>query len=159
MLRGIGIKSKKCDILKDTKDFLQLYKLEWQTKISSLCRKALDVNKFNKVQLLPFTEDLLKVRQYMKEQIPLLTKQLNSSPTLELWRKLAEIAGSHLTVFNRHRGNEVFNLLVSRFMQREKFKEAEMEEIRKSLTPLERRLMNRQVHQNNFKIYQSVYHC
>ena len=41
------------------------------------------------------------------------------------------------------RGNEVMNLLLSRYQERDKFKASEVDEIRKSLTALEERLMLR----------------
>ena len=143
LYRGIGIKVNDKTVLDNAKNFLKLFKLEWTGKITTLCHKTLDVNRFNKVQLLPFTEDLLKVREYMKAQMPVLVKELGKNPNLDTWRMLAEITGSRLTIFNRRRGNEVFNLLVKRFEERGKYKEEEMEEIRSSLSPLEKRLMLR----------------
>ena len=77
------------------------------------------------------------------KRIPVLTKQVSDSPTLEDWRALAEVVGIRLTIFSRRRGNEVFQLLVSRFNDKEKWKKAEMDEIRKSLNPLENHLMQR----------------
>ena len=85
----------------------------------------------------------MKVRSYLKKRIPVLTKQVSDSPTLEDWRALAEVVGIRLTIFSRRRGNEVFQLLVSRFNDKEKWKKAEMDEIRKSLNPLENHLMQR----------------
>ena len=40
--------------------FLQLFKLEWVSKVSSICLKTMDVNKSNKATLLPLKEDILK---------------------------------------------------------------------------------------------------
>ena len=48
-----------------------------------------------------------------------------------------------MTIFNRQRANEVFGLLIKRFLNRKKWKKAEMEDVKNSLVPLERRLMNR----------------
>ena len=113
LYRGIGIKTSDQKIIKDSVDFLELYKLEWTNKICTLCHKTMDLNRFNKIELLPFTEDLLKVRAYLKSQIPLLRKELVDKPEVESWRKLAEVVGTRLTIFNRRRGNEVYNLLIS----------------------------------------------
>ena len=143
LMNGIGIKSKDQVCVTNAKDFLKLYKLEWNTKISAICIKNMNLKKFNKCQLLPITDDLLKVRSYMKENIPLFTKDLFKEPTLQNWRKLAELTGSRLTIFNRRRGNEAFNLLLKRFKERGNYMAAEMEEIKESLTPLEKRLMMR----------------
>ena len=112
-------------------------------KISTVCLKTMVVNKFNKVMLLPLTEDLMKIRTFLKQKIPELTLKLNDDATLSTWRSLVEAVGIRLTIFNRRRGNEILQLLVSRFIDRNKWKEAEMEEIKQSLSPLEKELMKR----------------
>ena len=90
ILKGIGIKTRKPYLIRNTEDFLELYKLEWTPQISSVCLKPMDANKFNKVMLLPLMEDIMKVRSSLKKRIPVLTKQVSDSPTLEDWRALAE---------------------------------------------------------------------
>lgn len=124
ILRGIGIKTRKPDLLRNVEDFLQLYKLEWMPQISSVCLKTMDANKFNKLMLLPLTEDLMKVLSYLKKGIPVFRKQVSDSPTLEDWKVLAEAVGTRLTIFNRRQRNEVFQLLVSCFKDKEKWKKA-----------------------------------
>ena len=143
LLKGIGIKQKDPIMQLDAVQFQDLFNLEWVAKISTVCLKTMDENKFNKVTLLPLTEDLLKVRSHLKVKIPEVTAKLNSDPCLEDWRYLAELVGTRLTIFNRRRGNEVYQLLVSKFTSRNQTKEAEIEEIKNSLTSIEKRLMQR----------------
>ena len=95
------------------------------------------------MQLLPLTEDLLKVREYLHISIPNALKALRENATLENWRALAELIGIRMTIFKRGRANEVFGLLITRFLNRRKWKKAEMKDVKNFLTPLERRLMNR----------------
>ena len=120
-------------------NFLELYKLEWQAKIANIYKKTLDDNKFEKALLLPLTDDLLKIRVFLKNSIPNLTKKLLESSDLVTWQPLA----IGLTVFNRRRGNEVFQLLIIRFVDSAKWKDSEMDETKRSLTALEQRLMGR----------------
>ena len=40
----------------------------------------LDTNRFNKVQLLLVTEDLMEVRYYVRENIVILTEELKRNP-------------------------------------------------------------------------------
>ena len=145
LAKGIAIKTNNAALTSNAEQFAQLYSLEWSVKISSVATRALATNKFNKVQLLPLTEDLLKIREYLKTEIPKATSLLLQLPSTESWRNLAELTGIRLTMFNRRRISEVFGLLISRFEERDKWKDAEMEEIKKSLTPLEVQLMNRLV--------------
>ena len=68
LLQGIGIKRKDENTKKTASDFQELFKLEWASQISSICLKTMDTNKFNKVTLLPITEDVLKVRSFLKKE-------------------------------------------------------------------------------------------
>ena len=74
LMRGIAIKRNYSTLEQQANRFGHLYTLEWHIKISSIVNKTLDQNKFEKVNLLPITDDLLKVRQFLVKEIPLLTK-------------------------------------------------------------------------------------
>lgn len=43
----------------------------------------------------------MKVRSYLKEKIPALTKQVSDSSALEEWRALADAVGIRLHIFKR----------------------------------------------------------
>ena len=76
-MRGIAIKRNDSTLTQQANRFGHLYTLEWYTKISLIANKTLDQNKFEEVNLLPLTDDLLKVRQFLVKEIPLLTKRLH----------------------------------------------------------------------------------
>ena len=139
----MAIKRKDCELEQNATRFNELYQLEWSVRIAAVGLRSLADTKFAKIQLLPVTEDLLKLRSHLKLQILELTEQLSEEPKLEIWRALAECVGSRLTIFNRRRSNEVYQLLVSRYLNSDKWKAAEMPEIKDSLTALEKRLMDR----------------
>ena len=115
LVKGVAIRSSNEALLTSAERFSKLYKLEWSKKISGISLRCLDDNKFEKVQLLPLTEDLLKVRTYLKEEIPRATATLKKFPTNDNWRWLAEITGIRLTMLNRRRASEVFGMLTSKF--------------------------------------------
>ena len=81
-------------------------KWKWAPKISTVCLKTKDVNKFNKIILLPLAEDIMKVGNYLKHNIPDLTSRVVELLTLEKWRALEEAVGVRQTIFNRYRRNE-----------------------------------------------------
>ena len=143
LVRGISIRRKDERLQKIASDFAELFKLEWVSQISSICLKTMDTNKFNKVTLLPITEDVLKVRAFLKEEIVSTTGKLQQNPCVENWRNLAELVGTRLTIFNRRRGNEVYQMLIVKFCNRNERTNAEIKEIRSSLTGLEKRLIKR----------------
>ena len=83
LLKDIGIKTKNDQFVKNGDLFSQLYKLEWSVKVASVSSRTQADNKFNKVQLLPLTVDLLKVREYSHISIPnALKTALHESATL-----------------------------------------------------------------------------
>lgn len=92
--------------------------------------------------MLPITDDLVKVRGFLVKEIPLLTKRFHEKQEIETWRALAKYAGTRITMFNRRR-SEVFGVLVTRFIERGKYKDAEIVEVKESMTMLEKHLMER----------------
>ena len=143
LLRGIGIKTRDLGIEEDAARFGKLFELEWSQQISTVAVRTMNTSKFNKVQLLPITEDLLKIRKFMIDSINIHLNSLLRSKDVSSWRRLAEVLGSRLTVFNRRRSNEVYQLLVSRFQDRDKWKGQELSEIKDSLSSLEKTLVDR----------------
>ena len=83
LAKAIGIKTNISQLISDSESFLELYKLESAPKISTVCFKTVDLNKFNKIMLLPLTEDVMKVRNYLKRNIPDLTSQVALLSSLE----------------------------------------------------------------------------
>ena len=68
-LRDIGIKTRDSGIEEDAARFGKLFKLEWSQHISFVAVRTMNTSKFNKVRLLPITEDLLKIRTFMIDSI------------------------------------------------------------------------------------------
>ena len=93
---------------------------------------------------LPVTSDFMKIRNHMNrlQIIPELTAKVIKEPTTINWLALAEAIGVRLTIFNHCRGNDVFQLLVSQFKDI-KWLEVEPQEIKESLSPLEKHLSKR----------------
>ena len=96
----------------------------------------MDVGKFSKVTFHPLTEDMLKVNNHLKNEIPKLYENLLKK--VEHWRLFA--ISTMLTLFNNRRRNEVFQLMTTRFKERENMKKGEMAEI-KHTSSLEIQLM------------------
>ena len=61
----------------------------------------------------------MEVRHYMKQNVVILTEEFKKKPTLSTWRLLAELTASWLTIFNRRHENEVMDLLLSRYQERQ----------------------------------------
>ena len=88
--KGIGIKKGDNNMVQNAERVSELFKLEWRMKISSVAIRTQATNKFNKVQSLPTTEDLLTVWEYLMKEIPMQTAKLTEKPDQHMHRKCQE---------------------------------------------------------------------
>ena len=143
LMKGIGLRRKDQNLIVNADSLVSLYKSEWSVRISSASLRTLADNKFNKQELLPVTDDLLKVKQFCEDSIQHLVDKLKIKPTLPDWRELADIIVCRITIFNKRRGNEASSVLLKRFTSRKENNGTVHTDILESLTPLEQKLMER----------------
>ena len=79
---------------------------------------------FNKADLLPVTEDLEKLRNYLLQRIVALTETLKDTATIHTWHK--------------RRGGEVSKMLLSSFVKRPDWSKISMGGTEDCLEPIER---------------------
>lgn len=142
LMQGLGLKQGDDMLTENARKFQQLYKAEWSVRVSSASLRSLADNKFNKEELLPLTTDLLLIKKYCLEQIPKLVLELKC-PTVETWRKLAEIVLTRITIFNKRRGNEPSSILLKRYVTRSSHAKVTHSDIYDSLSELEKKLLDR----------------
>ena len=143
LLRGQALRERNTAILENANSFLQLFDLEWKNKIVSAALRSLGDKSFRKPDVLPLTEDLLKLRQYISNEIPQMIARLKANPGLQEWRILAETTAARLITFNKRRGNEGTKLTIEEFVNRPKWQEFQLAEVFDSLPPLEKELCKR----------------
>lgn len=143
LLRGIALRKRERDLKETVDSFLELLEAEWSSKVSAAALRSLSDNQFNKTPILPLTGDLIKLRQFLLAEIPASTKRLLNQPTLQEWRSLAELTVARIIIFNKRRGNEGSKILITQFTDRPKWTEVSMDEMSRSLQPLEMELCKR----------------
>eukprot|EP00112_Aurelia_sp_Birch-Aquarium-sp1_P004128 Seg1469.8 transcript_id=Seg1469.8/GoldUCD/mRNA.D3Y31 product="hypothetical protein" protein_id=Seg1469.8/GoldUCD/D3Y31 len=143
ILRGIALRKRDTNLKGDVEAFLELINAEWENKISSAAMRTLADNQFRKTPILPVTSDLVKLREYLLSEVPKLTQMVRRSPTLSTWRALAELTAARILLFNKRRGNEGTKLEIKQFQERPSWTEIGMEEMTRSLKPLELELCKR----------------
>ena len=142
--KGHALRSKDKSQMEDLDYFKDLMKSEWSVRISQVALNTMAENNYNKVDVLPLTEDLVKLRTFVIATMRQLTIELaNCEPSIETWRKLAELTVSRIIVFNRRRSTEGSKLTIDQFQHRPKWDQGTMDEIQASLQPLERLLCKR----------------
>ena len=105
--------------------------------MSSCALSALKRRKDQSVQILPLTQDLVKVKRHMLKEMTMKTQDLLSSPEYATWRNLAQVTMSRLILLNKRRGGEVSHLLLKSYQDRPKWEEGMNKEILDSLQGLE----------------------
>jgi len=116
--------------------------MEYRDK-SSLCVRVAK-RRFSKVDLLPLTSDLKKLRLYLINSIDDVSEELKVKLSLMVWQKLAGRVLCRVAIFNKRRGGEASKMLFNSFQEKPNWEEACPGDIYETLQPLEKELMKRQ---------------
>ena len=143
LLKGLALRIKEPEVIEDATNLSQLYASEWSNLVSSASLRTIADTNFNKQEFLPVTSDLLKVKAYCYSKMEALVAELKKAVDKQLWRELAEIVITRLTIFNKRRGNEVSSILLKWYKNRADFGKALHDDVLESLSALERKLMER----------------
>lgn len=136
--RAIQSKNSNHEDRKRAKDFQYLIEREWDDEIAKQSRTELETRKWNKPQLIPLTEDLVKLKKHLlavqKQSISDLEK---SNTDLRAYKELTSSTLASIIIFNRRRQGEPSKLKIDYDDIRKHTFNKEVEE---SLTEFERRL-------------------
>ena len=89
--RGMGIRQQNGQLKEEAETFIQLHSSEWTDKVSSIALATLKTNHFNKPEMLPVTEDLVLLKNFLVQTMEDENKQITKEPSYASWRALAEI--------------------------------------------------------------------
>ena len=140
--QGSCLRQEQHDDLKKAETFKTLIEAEWTDEIASNCHNTLRRRKDNTIEVLPVTDDLLKLRDYHRKEIALCIESLKTKPSYCVWRRLAQLTMTRITIFNKRRGGEMSKLLLQAYTSRPDWKGQTNQEILRSLQPLERKLLD-----------------
>lgn len=141
--RGQALRKKDNASLQDIENLSKLIETEWNDKISYHALDTLSRRKFNKLELLPLTQDLTKLRESLLHKIKHLTDCVKKNPTLDEWGQLSEAVLCRMIIFNKRRGGETSKMLLEAFTKRPQWESQTLEVITSTLQPLEKQLMKR----------------
>ncbi len=103
---------------------------------------SLKLNKCNMPQILPLTEDLVLLSNYMKVNIQKLTQMLRVNPSYDVHRELSEYVMTQSLVLNKRRGSETSMLLTTTYTERPDWKQATCMEIMMSFSTMEQKSLD-----------------
>lgn len=72
----MGIRNKCQIMIADADAFLALHKADWTNRISLAALATFKHRKYNNPDVLPLTDDLLKLKQYQEKMLSSLTASL-----------------------------------------------------------------------------------
>ncbi|CAH1972179.1 unnamed protein product [Acanthoscelides obtectus] len=117
--------------------------MEWASHISSNALNTLYSRKMNKTQLLPITEDLLKLNTFISNSIKMNKERLQTFSDSESWKMLAYCLLARIILFNKRRSEEAARLTIDSYNSRPQWSEQSTTELKNSLTPFEVKLAER----------------
>lgn len=120
-------------------DFLSLIENEWNDEVSSSALDTLKETKMNKGQVLPLTEDIVKLQEHLQKKTDLLVASLEKNFTKQAFDELNQITLTRLVLFNRRRAGETQRVTVKAFES--KFGSSDtLKDVAESLSPVEKML-------------------
>ena len=140
--RGLGIRQQNDPLKEEAETFIHLHYSEWTDKVSSIALATLKTNNFNKVEMLPLTDDLFLLKNFLMQTMEDQNKHITEDPFYASWRALAESTMSRIILFNKRRGSEASNLLLQTYTTRPNWVASANKEIVDSLLPMEMKLLD-----------------
>ena len=124
---------------------------EWKDHISTVALTSLATAKYNKIDLLPHTSDLMLLTKFLRDEVMecmiLYTNKKIMGMTMNerrVWhRRLSRVVLAWVTIFNKRRGNEVAAMRLNSYVNRPDWHKNANEEIQKSLSLAEKNMSKR----------------
>ncbi|KAJ8956206.1 hypothetical protein NQ317_000501 [Molorchus minor] len=140
--RGSALRAGNLKRNRELLSTLHLMKMEWEIRILSNALSSLYRRKINSVQLLPLTNDLVKLSNHLDSQLTIAKADLIKDKTNIAWTRLATLALARIILFNKRRSGEAAKMKMSNYISRVDWRDQNTIELQESLTPFEKQLAN-----------------
>ena len=102
----------------ELENFAYVLDKEWTSEVSCVAHTTLTTEKMNKPQLLPLTEDIVKLNSHVNSEISRLQVEVQGDNAGTSWQSLATVTLAAVVLFNRRRSGEAERMLVDDYRQR-----------------------------------------
>lgn len=140
IVKAEGIKTGDAILEKRGDQFNDLCSIDWSSKISTRALTTLSKRKWNKPNMLPLSEDVMKAQQYLNTKATDLMKKVEANPQATDWGELSQLALAQVIMFNRRRSGEIERMSVVDFNKKSI---SHNDDVVKSLTKWEQQLCQR----------------
>jgi len=141
--QGQGLRENDENAATTAKHFLLLLDGEWSFRLNSLTGKKWRAWKRTRPKTIPLTEDLVKLRNYVLNEMKKAFEQLRVTKDVDDWVTLAKLTIVRLLTFNKRRTAEVTSLKVVEYLKRPKWHKDVRGELAHVLTPQEQSVAQR----------------
>ncbi|KAJ8931632.1 hypothetical protein NQ314_015426 [Rhamnusium bicolor] len=124
----------------ELKAFSELMDLELSVRISSKALATLSTKKKCTTQVLPLTNDLIKLSTYLQDEMKILKPLLLQKCS---WSDLTAVTLCRIILFNKRRSSEASRMTLNNYSMRPNWSDQGTEEFKNSLPPLETILASR----------------
>ncbi|XP_052261565.1 uncharacterized protein LOC127865682 [Dreissena polymorpha] len=114
---SIGVQTEDEQMIKEARHFTELYNAHWNDRVSCVAKRRQQMRHINKPTKVPLTSDLIKLKDWLLQQLRNVIKVEN--PTRVLWEKAANMAMVRIAMFNKRRIAEVSEMKVTDFTEME----------------------------------------
>lgn len=97
------------------RSFLGLVKSEWNHYVAHRARTNLEENKWNKKEMIPLTDDVIKLQKYLKSLQENAKRKLTEGPDPRAYNMLSEAVLAQIILFNRRRQGEAAKMFLETY--------------------------------------------
>lgn len=139
-----GFALRKGDLKTLIKGFMDIMDIEWRNKVSSIAVRSLLERKINSTEMLPITDDILKLNAYLDSYITIYSGNLDAGYDIpHYWAKLGAVVLYRIILFNKRRSGEAARMTLQHYACRPEWKTQCTTEVKDSLSSLEERIADR----------------
>jgi hypothetical protein len=112
----LSMKCEDKDMNELASNFLKMYSCDWKTSIASKALASLAKAKYNKTQLLPLVEDVVKMNNFISDR----AEKVRNSWTVNSYAEFAKLCLAQVILFNRKRSGEAQRMTVECYQSAKK---------------------------------------
>lgn len=135
--KGICLRNEDLKAAESLNSFLEIMDLEWSIKVSSSALSSLNKRKMNVTELLPLTDDLVRLNKFLNENLFIAKSHLIEDINYSNWFRLASVTLSKIILFNKRRSGEASKMTVHQYTSRPNWTDECTAEFQKSLSNFE----------------------
>lgn len=119
LLKAQGLISNNQELVKHASEFQDVHSEKWNVMVSATALRNIVEAKWNAPTLMPFTEDVQKMHQFLIKMQDECSTTLSECPSNKAWTDLAKVCLTQTILFNRRREGEVASMPLSAFLSRD----------------------------------------